>query len=83
MTLLATATPIYGQLQENNDTANTVAPFLKDVMEAEELQRQQERILNLTKLWEEADLIDFDRDGYDPLYMPAEITYQSNNTIVL
>lgn len=69
----------YGQAAQDND----IQQALQQAQLIEEQRKQRERIFNITKPWQDAGLIDFDRDEFNPLYMPATVNYQTNDTIVL
>ena len=53
------------------------------LLKSEEQQKQQEKILNITQLWVETGLVNFEAGEYSSTFLPADIVYQGNNTILL
>ena len=56
---------------------------IEGLLKSEEQQKQQEKILNITQLWVETGLVNFEAGEYSSTFLPADIVYQGNNTILL
>lgn len=60
-----------------------IGQAIEGLLKSEEQQKQQEKMLNITQLWVDAELVNFEAGKYSSTFLPADIVYQGNNTIVL
>ena len=84
---------IQNQLQQpltinTTEESGAADRVLEDIFESRRQQKEQEKILNLTQLWLDAGLVHLREGEYipsllPPSFLPADIVYQGNNTIVV